>query len=442
MSELKKTGLSKPRMTNDAWANTIAGLSGTGDKFRNGNTVFEEYPWLEDEELTNIWMGEGLGKRIVSSVADDMTRNWFDIEGDENGKIQDELTRLEAKNKINQAVKWARLYRGSIILLGFKDGLDLEHPRGATTKQIDWMKVYPASRVPVTTTDIVSDPKSPYFEDVEVYKIYTLSGSIIRAHASRCLVFKGDPVPESSGNIEFKYRYWGMSALQPAWERLSRFAAVEQGISNLLMEFVIGVFKLSGLAEMLAEDGDGSKKVYTRMEIINASKSLINSVLLGEDEEFSRNTANVGGMADLWDRMMMMLSAVTEIPVTRLFGRSPAGQNSTGESDLRNYYDSVKAKQETWLNPPVQDLINWINGYLKQTSTPAVKWKSVWELTETEKLANQKTQAETDKMYYDMGVLSEQEIRQHRFVDGNTGPIVVEDDETLPAPETPPGKEV
>ena len=34
-----------------------------------------------------------------------------------------------------------------------------------------------------------------------------------------------------------------------------------------------------------------------------------------------------------------MLSAVSHIPQTPLFGRSPDGMNSTGESDLQNYYD-------------------------------------------------------------------------------------------------------
>jgi len=31
----------------------------------------------------------------------------------------------------------------------------------------------------------------------------------------------------------------------------------------------------------------------------------------------------------------------------RLFGQSPAGLNSTGESDLRNYYDGINQRQET-----------------------------------------------------------------------------------------------
>lgn len=37
-----------------------------------------------------------------------------------------------------------------------------------------------------------------------------------------------------------------------------------------------------------------------------------------------------------------MLSAVSEIPVTILFGRSPCGQNATGDSDFEQYYSMVQ----------------------------------------------------------------------------------------------------
>lgn len=44
-----------------------------------------------------------------------------------------------------------------------------------------------------------------------------------------------------------------------------------------------------------------------------------------------------------------MLSAQSNIPQTILFGRSPAGMNSTGESDLENYYNSVEHIQTKML---------------------------------------------------------------------------------------------
>ena len=43
--------------------------------------------------------------------------------------------------------------------------------------------------------------------------------------------------------------------------------------------------------------------------------------------------------------------------MTKLFGRSPAGMNATGESDLKNYYDYVDSQREAKLRPALQKLL-------------------------------------------------------------------------------------
>jgi hypothetical protein len=54
---------------------------------------------------------------------------------------------------------------------------------------------------------------------------------------------------------------------------------------------------------------------------------------------------------------MMDLAGAAEMPVTKLFGRSPAGLNATGESDMQNYYDSIEEKQEAYLSPILDKLL-------------------------------------------------------------------------------------
>ncbi len=40
-----------------------------------------------------------------------------------------------------------------------------------------------------------------------------------------------------------------------------------------------------------------------------------------------------------------------------MFGRSPQGMNSTGEEDLRNYYDIIAQKQDRILRPALEKLL-------------------------------------------------------------------------------------
>lgn len=419
----------------DGWMNLLAGF-GKKNTDKTKDTIYEPPTILVEAELTNLWVGDGLAAKIVSVVPGDMTRKWIDIPGDKDDDILTELDRLDAEEKFAEALTWARLYQGAIIVIGAEGSGDLETPMPLKIKGISYLKVYPSSRVEIERQDFVTDQNSPFFGDVEVFRIQSITGDTLRIHRTRCLVFKGVPVPaDSAANIDLKMRYWGMSMLNQIWDRLKNFGAVEQGIANLMYEVVIGKYKLSNLAELLSEK-DGASKVYTRMEIINASKSLINGVLLGENEEYTRDTANTTGVPDIIDRFMMILSGITGIPVTKLFGRSPAGENATGESDARNYYDMVASQQKIKLKPPLQELVNKINGYLGATKDPSIVFNSIWELTEREEAEIYKLNAEGDNIYNLMGAITAEEITVMRFPDlvegRDSDPIDPEEEEEEP----------
>lgn len=55
--------------------------------------------------------------------------------------------------------------------------------------------------------------------------------------------------------------------------------------------------------------------------------------------------------------MCLNLCGASHYPMTKLFGRSPAGMNATGESDLRNYYDYVDSQREAKLRPVLEKLL-------------------------------------------------------------------------------------
>jgi phage-related protein (TIGR01555 family) len=402
----------------DGWKNTLKGLQGSSDVTRH--TTFGTFNVLDDQVLTNMWMGDGFAKKIVSAPVDDMTRNWIEIENDTTGNIEKEMMRLDVKTEINTAMKWARLYRGCVIALGINDGGDLTEPiKIDKVKSIDWIKVFPVPRVINSSAQIEKDSESEYFGDFEIFQLQKIYGGVLEIHRSRCLVFKGEPAPTTTSQVGFEYLYWGISALQSTWTQISNYGALEQGLINLMLEAVIGIYKIDNLANLLAENN--TEAVYTRMEIINYSKSLINSVLLGANEEFTRNTASFAGIPEMTDRFMMNLSAVTEIPVTRLFGRSPAGENATGTSDLMTYYDMVKAKQETQLFPPLQYLVSIINQYAgNKQEDPLITFNPIWQPTPMELMEMKKQQAEIDQIYINMGVLDDNEVRTNRFEGGES----------------------
>ena len=64
-----------------------------------------------------------------------------------------------------------------------------------------------------------------------------------------------------------------------------------------------------------------------------------------------------GGLSEIYEQFMMDMAGASEIPATKLLGRSPEGMNSTGEIDLRNYYDMIAQLQERMLRPTLEKLL-------------------------------------------------------------------------------------
>jgi phage-related protein (TIGR01555 family) len=196
--------------------------------------------------------------------------------------------------------------------------------------------------------------------------------------------------------MNMEHRYWGLSEIQFVYDKIRDFGSITGSVVNIIMEFLIGKFTLDGLKEMLAEGNE--QAVVSRMEIIAMCKSVINSVLLGQDEKFERDAASVTGIPDIMDRFMMIISGVTGTPVTKLFGRSAAGMDATGENDVSNYYDTIRSKQKTELKPALRKLISMICAWKKIAVPPQVKFNPLQQMDPKEEATIEQLQANTAKL--------------------------------------------
>ena len=85
-------------------------------------------------------------------------------------------------------------------------------------------------------------------------------------------------------------------------------------------------------------------------------KSMNNLLLLGDGETWSRQRIDFAGLPEMARTFLQVAAGAADIPVTRLLGQSPAGLSATGESDVRNYYDMIAARQELDLRPQLERL--------------------------------------------------------------------------------------
>lgn len=406
----------------DGWINILAGVGRRSDKTRA--SAASDFVYLDKVQLSNLWNSGGIGSKVVSCVAEDMTRAWIEIEGDEDGKLSEMLDTLKAESVFYEAICAARLFGGSLIVVGTADSADLATPRSTakSAQEVKYLKVYTKPRIQIFSSDIVTDATSAHFEDVSKFTIQTDDGRIFDVHRSRCILFKGSRWATETGSISWEDRYWGMSALQQIWEELRTQGTSMQAIANLLLEFNITTYSLSNLAELVAQGNDAA--VSARLDIINASKSMINAVILGENEKMNRDTVTTTGLDKLLELQMLQLCAVSNIPMTRLFGRSASGLTATGDNDMTMYYDSIASKQKTQLRPALQELLNLIAG--KRMS---FKFNPLDTPSEAELIEMKSKQASTDKTYIDAQVISAEEVRANRFLNGFSFATHVESEE-------------
>jgi phage-related protein (TIGR01555 family) len=431
----------------DDWVNTLTGLGTTGrDKRTYTQFGSSSRITLSEQTLQEVYGGNDLIRKIVDIYAEEQTREWFEImisgDGGQDAAtdMQTELQRLGLRESLPNALSWARLFGGGVLLLGVNDGRRMIEPINMNAiRSVEWIEDLDRWSVTIseryTTEDDVPQVK---IGEPKVYMI-TSDGDQIFVHESRVIRFDGI---RTTSRRKKENNGWSDSALEPLWETIRDFDSGVRGVSNVIQDFSQGVYKVKGLAALLAADQDDL--VLKRLRQLDMARSHARAIPIDADgEDFERKGAGVSGLDGLLDRAMMRVSAGTGIPVSLLFGRSAAGMNATGEIDIRSFYDRISAMQETQLRPRIEYLLEILflasegptNGRIPENWS--IGFNALYQETEKEKQETRKVTAETDQIYVNLGALSPAEVRQSRFGGDAYSPETTIDETAELAPPTP-----
>lgn len=427
----------------DEWQNVMVGLGGRGDK--TVYTQFGDATMLNDDQLLQLYLAGGMGAKIINSVADDQTREWIYLKDDAKREVLNPvLENLHAELVFNTAIRFQRLYGGAIIIIGALDGRTIDQPLNEKgIRAIEYLK--PIDRTCINVSECIydEDPQSSMFGKILKYRVrYYVNNKQIDMfiHHTRVLEFKNDPLPSNgyTGVLQ-DILYWGTSSMQAVYEALKDMGSISQTTMNILLDFVTGTYKLKNLGQLLAS-ANGEAGLVKRLQAIQASRSVINAIILDTDEDFSREYTTVAGLPELMDRYMLNLSGASNIPISRLYGRSPAGLNATGENDLRAYYDMVEANQRNRIAPPLRRLLALLCIWMKLPTETAFEFNSLFQLSEDEKAKIAKLEAETAEIlartelsYVEAGLRDGYEVaKEHGWEDE------YEELEADPVPTVPP----
>lgn len=364
------------RLTNDAGRNV--GRKLTLDEFvnplaRSGAGMpnlleATEYPLTRFTQnwqvLNSLYRSHWVVQKIINTIPQDMMKNGYDFQSDINPdqiqKISKIIRQTRLHSKILNGLYWGRLYGGAagIIMIDgeadrMDEPLDLDRVMPGAFKGLlimdRWSGIMPSA-------DLITDITDPDFGMPEYYEVTLPEGQgVIRLHNSRVCRFSGREMPYLEKLAE---NYWGTSEMEHVFSELKKRDNVSWNIALLTFMANIRVMKIDGMEQLLAYGGDKSQQaLYNTLEGLNMMLNNNGIQILGKDDSYESHQYTFSGLGEVYDRFMMDVSGACGIPVTKLFGRSPAGMNSTGDADMDNYYDTIEQSQESQLRPVLDKLL-------------------------------------------------------------------------------------
>lgn len=364
------------RLTNDAGRNV--GRKLTLDEFvnplaRSGAGMpnlleATEYPLTRFTQnwqvLNSLYRSHWVVQKIINTIPQDMMKNGYDFQSDINPdqiqKISKVIRQTRLHSKILNGLYWGRLYGGAagIIMIDgeadrMDEPLDLDRVMPGAFKGLlimdRWSGIIPSA-------DLITDITDPDFGMPEYYEVTLPEGQgVIQLHNSRVCRFSGREMPYLEKLAE---NYWGTSEMEHVFSELKKRDNVSWNIALLTFMANIRVMKIDGMEQLLAYGGDKSQQaLYNTLEGLNMMLNNNGIQILGKDDSYESHQYTFSGLGEVYDRFMMDVSGACGIPVTKLFGRSPAGMNSTGDADMDNYYDTIEQSQESQLRPVLNKLL-------------------------------------------------------------------------------------
>lgn len=364
MSNKKALIPTKNVSTADNFSNPVARL-GFGTQNLMQASVYPMVRLTQNYELLNsLYRNNWIVQNIISTIPEDVTKRWFRITSEIDPDNMDKITRLQRqthlRNKVVEGMKWGRLYGGAgalILIEGQEDMLDIPLdldmilPNSFKGLYIldRWSGIYP-------DLELISDINDPDYGLPAYYSLIDKDGAFnFKVHHSRIIRFPGRKLPYYE---EINELYWGQSEIESIYEEIVKRDNVSNNMASLTFKANLDVIAMDNVDQMFAIAGtEVQRRFWERMQAQSVLRSNFGVQIMESGDEFKQFQYGFAGLDKVYDAIMMDVAGAARIPVTKLFGRSPAGLNATGESDLQNYYDYIDEKRESDFRPIVEKLL-------------------------------------------------------------------------------------
>jgi len=381
--------------------------SGTGGGGEYGSEITDD---LRTFAITR----EPVAYRVVFTVAHDIFDNWFTLklEGDEKGEesklfdkqIQNELTRLHAKEELSRMSVFERAYGWAIIVLGYEDSTESLAEPVKGNKALREIKAYGPTQV--MRVDEVKDTSDPRYGLPKIYNIKQSGiASYLKVHHSRVIHFSTRLI-----NHDWK----GRSVLDPVWDDLTTLRNIRWGMGQTMYRYGSGfpdiTFNNAEQEDIQAwVDAGGLDNWNSRTGFVHNEDQIF---------EFKGPEGHALNPMNFYLPIMENISCGSGIPLAILRGVQ-AGALTGSEVNQQEYYGLISDEQSAY-ETGIRELINIVQSLKKSDKTTATdqqaetrdfkfEWQGGFELDEKKKAEIE--QLEMQALQIKANFLTRNEIR-------------------------------
>lgn len=419
-ASVNPNGRAGKEVRNDAVYNAYTG-HGTSDDRRTFTRHFTRP--IPPEVAIDLRRGNWIAKRICEWLPKECFSKGYTLKL-EDKEVAEEVNAVAEslciEEKLIDAGAMERAVGGAILFpvldgaVGdLSDPLDLDHaPRILGIRAIHLLE--PRELSAVTYYDNITHPK---WRKPERYRVMTLGGrrpTMTVIHESRLVVFYGDRV--SNEDQAGQQDGFGDGKLVGVEGIIHDYELAWGSAATILHNFSERVQAIEGLEKILAHK-DGAATLIANLKRLDMLRSTLKTRIVSASAALSESAKSVSGLSDMLIQMAQLISGAGDIPMTRLFGMSPAGLNATGEFDESSIHKRVAAEQKYKYRTPLE----WLNRLIllsaegptsgKEPDVWSVEWVPLKQQSEAEIATTRKTVAETDQIYEGMGMPVETILR-------------------------------
>ena len=339
--------------------------------------------------------------RIVDVVAEDMLRAGVEIRTQDTPHDIDvmlrEMRQKGIANRLTDAIRWARLYGGScaVILI---EGQDMSTPLDISTiRQGSFLGLHVLNRWQLDPSLELITELGPRLgqpvsyrindgNDMRSDKVEAAIGQGQIIHHSRVIRFIGIELPYNQRRLEGG---WGASVVERIFDRLQSFDSATIGGANLLFHAYLRVVSLKGFRDIMASNEEIQSGLMNSLQFMQVMQHSLGLSVIDSEDSFQTYNWTFSGIADALQAFAEQISGGCSpvIPLVILLGQSPKGFSS-GDNEVRLYYDGIRTNQEDDLRPAFDILFKVMHRSLWGEDLPAnwtYEFRPLWQLNEKEK---------------------------------------------------------